>query len=230
MKAVVLLSGGIDSTTCLAQAVHEFGAEEVIALTMFYGQKHERELTSAKVVAQHYGVRHIVRDLSSVFVFDNNPLLANSTEELPLGSYAEQDRDADGMSKTYVPFRNGLFLSYAAAIAYSMGALEVFYGAHADDAAGNAYPDCSPEFYNAMDQAIIFGTGRKVTLTAPMINKNKAGIVATGLELNVPYAFTWSCYEGKDLACGKCGTCIDRINAFLENAATDPIQYAEEVV
>jgi 7-cyano-7-deazaguanine synthase len=225
MKAVVLLSGGIDSTTCLAEAVEAFGAEEVTALTMFYGQKHDRELESAKAVAVYYGVNHVVRDLASVFEFDNNPLLAKSTKEMPLGSYAEQKRDTDGMSKTYVPFRNGLFLSYATAIAYSLGADLIYYGAHADDAAGNAYPDCTPEFYEGMNEAINQGTGKKVKLYAPLLHLNKAEIVEAGIEIGAPYAMTWSCYEGRQLACGKCGTCVDRVAAFHANAATDPIPY-----
>jgi 7-cyano-7-deazaguanine synthase len=129
------------------------------------------------------------------------------------------------MSKTYGPFRNGLFLSYATAIAYSLGADLIYYGAHADDAAGNAYPDCTPEFYEGMNEAINQGTGKKVKLYAPLLHLNKAEIVEAGIEIGAPYAMTWSCYEGRQLACGKCGTCVDRVAAFHANAATDPIPY-----
>lgn len=226
-KVVVLLSGGIDSTVCLADAVERFGAENVGALTLFYGQKHAKELQSAKAVARHLGVNHIIQDLAEVFKFDNNPLLAGSTEKVSEGDYATQQREANGMVKTYVPFRNGLFLSYATAIAYSLGAQWVIYGAHADDAAGNAYPDCSLDFYTAMDRAIYVGTGQKVQLFAPLINKFKKDIVKRGLELNAPFHLTWSCYNGTEKACGKCGTCIDRKKAFEANGVEDPIDYAE---
>jgi 7-cyano-7-deazaguanine synthase len=224
MKAVVLLSGGIDSTTCLAGAIQTFGAEEVTALTLFYGQKHNKELASAKAVAEHFGVSHLVKDLSDVFSLTvNNPLLGQG--EMPKGSYAEQLREENGMALTYVPFRNGLFLSYATAIAYSIGAGTIYYGAHADDAAGNAYPDCSQNFYAAMSNAIGEGTSERVQLEAPLIHMNKADVIAAGLELGAPYHLSWSCYEGNVQACGTCGTCIDRKEAFKANGFEDPIPY-----
>lgn len=227
-RAVVLLSGGIDSTTCLAEAVHRYGEENVLALTLHYGQKHAKELFSAEAVARHYGVEHHVKDLSGVFALSNSPLLAGSSAQVPEGSYAEAGtREADGMSKTYVPFRNGLMLSYATAVAYSVGAEHIYYGAHADDAAGNAYPDCSSRFYVAMNDAIWTGTGKKVELIAPLIDWNKAQVVDRGIELNVPYHLTWSCYNGGEVACGKCATCRDRIHAFEANGQIDPIGYAD---
>lgn len=225
MKAVVLLSGGIDSTTCLAGAVSMHGAENVLALTLFYGQKHAKELESAKAVAEHYDVKHMIEDLSAVFKLSDAPLLATSKQAVPEGDYLEQMREANGMVKTYVPFRNGLFLSYATAIAYSVGASEVVYGAHADDAAGNAYPDCTEDFFMGMGMAIHVGTSEKVRLVAPLQNLNKAQVIATGLMMDTPYDLTWSCYNGGEIACGKCGTCIDRIKAFEANGQTDPIAY-----
>lgn len=228
MKAVVLLSGGIDSTTCLAIAVARYGASKVTALTLFYGQKHDRELDSAKAVAAHYGVQHFVEDLSKVFALSNSPLLASSNAAIPEGSYADAaTRDADGMSKTYVPFRNGLLLSFATAVAYSIGASEIFYGAHADDAAGNAYPDCTPEFYDGMNKAIHEGTGKKVFMHAPLLTMTKAQVVGTGLDYGAPYGLTWSCYVGGEKACGKCGTCRDRLAAFEMNNAFDLIPYEQ---
>ena len=131
-------------------------------------------------------------------------------------------RGGSGTVDTYVPFRNGLFLSFAAATAISVGAEVVLYGAHADDAAGRAYPDCTPEFYAAMKAAIYEGSGHVCTMEAPFIDKNKADVVAVGLRLNAPYQFTWSCYEGKEKPCGKCGTCIDRAKAFAANGVKDP--------
>ena len=128
----------------------------------------------------------------------------------------------EGTVATYVPFRNGLFLSYAAAIAISVHASVVYYGAHADDAAGRAYPDCTPEFEKAMNIAIYEGSGRTVQMHAPLLNWNKAQVVKYGLELKAPYHLTWSCYEGGDKPCGKCGTCIDRAKAFEANGVADP--------
>lgn len=226
MKAVVLLSGGIDSTTALSMAVKEYGADEVMALTLYYGQKHERELLSAQNIADHFQVRHLVRDLSAVFEMSNSPLLKDRGP-IPEGDYATQKREANGMVKTYVPYRNGLFLSYATAIAYSIGAQEIWYGAHADDAAGNAYPDCTEDFYLAQAAAIYYGTGEKVKMYAPFIKMTKPEIVKIGLDLDAPYHLTWSCYNGAGVACGKCGTCIDRKKAFEVNGVKDPIEYAE---
>ncbi len=224
MKALVLLSGGIDSTVCLAHAVKEYGAEEVTALTMYYGQKHEKELASAANVAKFLGVDHIVRDISEVFSFSDCSLLKDRGE-IVKKSYAEQlaDLGGEGTVQTYVPFRNGMLLSYATAIAVSLGAEVVFYGAHADDAAGRAYPDCTPEFKDSMADAVWFGTGKLVSLVTPLLFKNKTDVVAWGLELDAPLHLTWSCYEGKDVPCGICGTCIDRAKAFKDNNISDPI-------
>lgn len=226
-KAVVLLSGGIDSTTILADVVRAFGKDEVIALTLFYGQRHDKEIRSAQEVASYYGVRHVEKDLSSIFDFSNSALLGKSTNDVPDGSYADQEtREDDGMSKTYIPYRNGLFLSCAAAVAYSLEADAIYYGAHADDAAGNAYPDCSIDFFETQAEAIHLGTGRKLTMLAPIIDMTKADVVKWGLSMKVPYELTWSCYNGKDRACGTCGTCVDRRLAFLRNETRDPISYA----
>ena len=132
------------------------------------------------------------------------------------------EKGGEGTVDTYVPFRNGLFLSFAAAVAVSVGAAVIYYGAHADDAAGRAYPDCTPEFETAMNQAIYEGSGRTCRLEAPLLNWNKAGVVKEGLRLHVPYELTWSCYEGGDVPCGVCGTCRDRAAAFAANSVADP--------
>lgn len=230
-KALVLNSGGCDSTTCVGLAVEKFGKENVATLSAYYGQKHEKELECAKKVAEHYGVEHYEVNLTSVMQFSNCSLLASSTEEIKHKSYAEQiAEDGEGMVATYVPFRNGLLLSSIAALAQSLypkEEVDVYYGAHADDAAGQAYADCSPEFFEAINKAINIGTYNKVTVVAPLINMNKAEVVKTGLAINVPYELTWSCYEGGDKACGTCGTCIDRINAFKANGVEDPIEYED---
>lgn len=226
-KAVVLLSGGIDSTTCLGVAIDKHGKDNVLALSLTYGQKHAKELNCAKAVAEHYGVRFHSMDLSSVFVFSDCPLL-QGREEMEHGSYAEQiAKNGEGTVATYVPFRNGLMLSTAAAIALSVDASIIYYGAHADDAAGRAYPDCTPEFEEAMNEAIYAGSGDKVRMEAPLIEMNKTDVVKLGLSLNVPYELTWSCYEGRDKQCGTCGTCIDRRKAFLNNGIEDPVEYSD---
>lgn len=225
MKILVLSSGGVDSTTCLAMAVKEVGAENVLALSVYYGQKHDKEIQAAKKVAEYYGVRRMELDLSVIFAGSNCSLLKQSTEDIPLESYAQQIEETHGEKpvSTYVPFRNGLFLSSAASIALSHGCSKIMYGAHADDAAGAAYPDCSLDFVNAMNQAIYLGSGNQLTIEAPFVSLTKADVVRKGLELGVPYALTWSCYEGGEKPCGKCGTCIDRQRAFELNGTVDPL-------
>lgn len=222
-KALVLFSGGVDSTTCLGLAIERYGKENVIALSVSYGQKHEKEIEASKKIAQHYGVEHLYLDLGAIFQYSNCSLLSHSTEEIPEEAYAEQLTKTDGKPvSTYVPFRNGLFLSSAASIALSKDCNVIFYGAHSDDAAGSAYPDCSDAFNQAMKDAIYLGSGNQVTIEAPFVNWTKADVVKKGLELNVPYELTWSCYEGGEKPCGKCGTCIDRAAAFEKNGVKDP--------
>lgn len=217
MKALVLSSGGVDSTTCLAIAVKKYGPKNVVALSSYYGQKHDRELRAAKEVAEYYGVEHLEIDLTPIFQSSDCSLLKNSSQGIPEGTYAEQQQGSEKPVSTYVPFRNGLFLSCAASIAIAKDCEVIYYGAHADDAAGNAYPDCSPEFDFFMNNAIYEGSGESVHLSAPFINKTKAEVVREGLELGVPYNLTWSCYQGGEKPCGKCATCIDRRKAFEAN-------------
>ena len=224
MKALVLSSGGVDSTTALALAVIRYGKDNVIALSVSYGQKHDKEIQAAKAVSAFYGVEQLFLDLSKIFQYSNCSLLQQSTEEIPEESYAMQIEKTEGEKpvSTYVPFRNGLFLSSAASIALSKDCSVILYGAHADDSAGFAYPDCSPMFNDAMNQAIFEGSGHQLKVEAPFVNMTKAEVVKMGLELNAPYELTWSCYEGKDEPCGKCGTCIDRAAAFAANGVSDP--------
>jgi 7-cyano-7-deazaguanine synthase len=217
-KSLVLLSGGVDSSTCLALAVRDYGAEKVIALSVTYGQKHVKELQAAADVADYYKVPLKTLDLTPVFKDADCSLLSHSETAIPEKSYAEQINDTGGINpvSTYVPFRNGLFISAAASVALSNGCDTIFYGAHKDDSAGNAYPDCSPAFFEAMNNALVTGSSGGVRLCAPFINVNKTAIVRLGKRLGVPYDLTWSCYAGGDTPCGKCGTCIDRARAFEE--------------
>lgn len=225
-KAMVLFSGGIDSTTCLGLAIERYGKENVIPLSIHYGQKHEKEVEAARKILKHYGIEGMEMDLSPIFAYSNCSLLAHSKEAIPEASYAQQLAEAKGAPvSTYVPFRNGLFLSCAASIALSKECCCIYYGAHRDDAAGSAYPDCSESFYAHMNQAIFEGSGKALHIEAPWIQMNKAQVVAEGLRLGVPYQYTWSCYEGKEQPCGVCGTCIDRRKAFEANGVKDPALY-----
>lgn len=231
-KALVLSSGGVDSTTCIGIAVNEVGSENVSTVSVFYGQKHNKELDCAEKVANFYGLKHYVLDLSNVLQYSNCSLMKHSTENIPLMSYADQMKEnGEGKVSTYVPFRNGLMLSAVAALAQSIypdDDVDIYLGAHADDAAGRAYADCSEEFTSAMNTAIVIGTYGKVRVVAPLVNMNKAEVVKTGLTLNVPYKLTWSCYAGGDKPCGKCGTCIDRAAAFAANHVHDPALDSKE--
>ena len=239
MKALVLASGGVDSSTALAMAVEKYGKTNVYALSISYGQKHDKEIEAANKIAEYYGVEQRFLDLSLIFKDSASSLLKDSGIDIPKGSYAAQQVDftkyneADSTNRnttdsennlisTYVPFRNGLFLAGAASIAQSLGCGVILYGAHADDAAGAAYPDCTPEFNEAMNKSIYEGTGHEVHIEAPFVNKTKAEIVKIGLGLKVPYEYTWSCYEGGDKPCGVCATCIDRAKAFADNGVKDP--------
>lgn len=232
MKALVLSSGGVDSTTCVGIAVNKYGKENVVTASLYYGQKHDKELECARKVAEYYDVKHIEEDISNVMKYAKDVCtLMKGGEAIEHASYAEQIAEhGEGRVATYVPFRNGLLLAIATAYADSIfpgEEVEIYYGAHADDAAGQAYADCSPEFADAMNQAINIGTYGKITVARPLINMNKATVVKTGLELGVPYDLTWSCYEGGEKQCGTCGTCIDRKAAFEANEVEDPVGYAE---
>lgn len=230
-KALILSSGGVDSTTCIGIALTKHQPNDVATVSIEYGQKHQTELESAVKIAEHYHVKHYTLNLTDILKYSNCPLLQNSTASIPEKSYADQiAENGEGMVATYVPFRNGLMLSSVAALAMSLfpeDDVDIYIGAHADDAAGSAYADCSPEFVAAMSAAILIGTYNKVHIIAPLVNMNKAEVVKTGLALNVPYELTYSCYRGGAKACGRCGTCIDRLQAFASNGVKDPIEYED---
>ena len=226
MKALVLFSGGLDSSVCLGLAVREYGADEVLALSVYYGQKHKKEMDASERVAAYYGVKRITLDLGEIFKGSSCTLLEGSEEEIPHEDYADQLKKTDGAPvNTYVPYRNGLFLSSAASIALCHGCEVIYYGAHADDAAGNAYPDTSTAFNKAIADAIYIGSGNAVRIVAPFIDKPKVEVVRIGAGIGVPFELTWSCYEGHEKACGVCGTCRDRLEAFRLNALKDPVEY-----
>lgn len=229
MRAIVLSSGGVDSTTALALAIKDHGAENVTALSIVYGQKHIKEMARAAKIAEYYGVNFESMSLSEIYKGNKSCTLLEGNSNIEHKSYAEQQKESEtGIVNTYVPFRNGLMISAAAAKAmgiYPNEEVELYLGAHKDDAAGNAYPDCSKEFTDAIYKAVYSGTGGYIKPFAPFVNMTKADIVRIGLELKVPYHLTWSCYEGGMKHCGTCGTCIDRKEAFKANGVEDPVDY-----
>ena len=219
-KILVLASGGLDSTALLYKAVQEAGADNVFALNIYYGQRHAKERECFEWQLQRLGITHWKSiNLAEIFKDDKtSTLLGNG--EIPHKSYAEQLEEKPGVVSTYVPYRNGLFLSVAASIAYQEGCLDVWYGAHKDDAAGDAYPDCSAQFMMAQAQAIWTGSGNKVRMRGPWGGLTKTEVVAEGIKAGMTqddFAHTWSCYEGGEEPCGKCGTCIDRKAALEAN-------------
>lgn len=202
MKSIVLLSGGIDSTTCLAQALDN--NEEVIAISIYYGQSHsKRELQAATDVANHYNIEHRLIDLQNIFNHSKSSLNAANDLEITKGDYADQDD-----INTEVEFRNGVFLTVMASLALQYGASKIYYGAHLDDS-GAIYADTSDEFVDAITKVIDIGTRGEVEVVTPFRNKKKEDIVRAGLKLDVPYELTYSCYVGAEEPCGECGTCID---------------------
>ena len=221
MRIMVIASGGLDSTVLLYKAVKEVGADNVVVLTTNYGSKHnlhERKMLDWQV--KHLGIQNVVsKNLKSVYEDNTDCALLQGNEDIEHSTYAEQTNGEDPV-KTYVPFRNGLFLSVAAAEALSWGCKEIWYGAHADDAAGAAYPDCSESFVEAMCHAIELGTAYQTTIKAPWVHINKAGVVREGILLGMTeeeFRHTRSCYEDSAEPCHQCATCLDRAKAFKEN-------------
>ena len=222
-RVMVLFSGGIDSTTCLTKAIKENGNNNVMALTLLYGQKHAKEIESAKAISEYYDINLIIEDITQVFRFDKKCTLLKGNSEVQLAPYQIQSEQKQNKPiDTYVPFRNGLMLSYATAIALSLDYELIYYGAHADDL---SYPDCSEQFNFHMQQAIKIGTGDKITLEAPFVSLEKQDVIRYGIKNNTPYHLTWSCYTGNLKPCGKCPSCLTRVDAFAKNNVADPIDY-----
>ncbi|MEU2585652.1 7-cyano-7-deazaguanine synthase QueC [Streptomyces avermitilis] len=224
--AIVLLSGGLDSTTVLAIAKDQ--GFTPYALSFRYGQRHSIELVAAKRVAEVQGVaRHVIADID-LRVFGGSALTADI--EVPKHESLDDVKDG-GVPITYVPARNTIFLSFALAFAETVGASDIFTGVTAVDYSG--YPDCRPEYMDAFatmanlaTRAGVEGTSR-MTLHSPLIAMSKADIVREGLRLGVDYSLTSSCYDPDDQgrACGKCDTCLLRLKGFAEAGVTDPVRY-----
>lgn len=215
-RDLILLSGGLDSTTALALA-HRDGRAGM-ALTVDYGQRHRKEVRAAKAVAEHYGVRWELLELLTWGSMLKGSALTDPTVPVPHGHYA-----APSMSTTVVPNRNATLLMAAAGIAMANGCTAVVTAIHAGDHA--IYPDCRPEFFRSARATMELGTDGAVTLHAPFVNVTKTQIAALAGELDVPIDLTWSCYEGGAYHCGRCGTCVERIEALADAGVLDPTEY-----
>lgn len=214
-KVVVIYSGGMDSFTVLNRALKD--GKQVYALSFDYGQRHVKELDCARTVCNKLKIEHKVIDISAI-----NQLLAGSSLtddiEIPEGHYK-----AENMKSTVVPNRNMILLSLAVGYAVSVGASQVYYGAHSGDHA--IYPDCRPEFVMKMNDVCKIANYESVEIFSPYLTVDKTAILADGLAMGLDYSNTWTCYNGREKACGKCGACQERLEAFRDNNEVDPISY-----
>lgn len=235
-RSMVLFSGGIDSTTCLAAAYayHDKHGGAVEAISIDYGQRHIKETACAKAICDHYHIKHTILNVGDAL---GRSMLTDPTEEVPNISYDE----IKGISPTYVPYRNGFMLArltayaqlYVNRVAHALDMKEkppqdlvtIYFGAHAEDARNWAYPDCTPEFIGAQANAIYIGTYGSVRLNAPLSHMTKDQIVSWGAKMGAPYHLSWSCYKGNDDHCGVCPTCRSRKEAFILAGIPDPTEY-----
>jgi 7-cyano-7-deazaguanine synthase len=217
-KVVVLVSGGMDSVTALYDAARKYRV--IAGISFNYGAKHnDREIPFAAYHCRKLGIRHEVISLDFMNRLFKSDLLKGGGE-IPEGHYEEST-----MKQTVVPFRNGIMLSIVAGFAESKGAQGLVIAAHSGDHA--IYPDCREDFMRAMGDAIRLGTYVQVEVIRPFIKMNKAEIAKRGRELGVDFGYTWSCYKGGEIHCGKCGTCVERREAFMLAGMKDPTVYEE---
>jgi 7-cyano-7-deazaguanine synthase len=223
-KAVVVLSGGLDSTTCMGIA--RDAGYELYPLTFHYGQRHDREVEQAKKIAAFYRVPHH-RIVTLDFLKQiGGSALTDETIAVPVGGVNEAGEN--DIPSTYVPARNLIFLSLATAYAEVVGAEVVYIGVSAVDYSG--YPDCRPEFIRAMNETIGLATkagiaGAGIRIEAPLVHLSKKETIEWGLRLGVPYELSTSCYQGGEEACGECDSCRLRLKGFADAGAKDPIPY-----
>jgi 7-cyano-7-deazaguanine synthase len=224
-RAVVSLSGGMDSAVCAALAARDFDA---YALHFSYGQRTEgRELQSARAIAEALGLRAFLHLKIDIFRRIGGSALTDAGIDVPRA--ATNEPIGESIPVTYVPFRNAHFLSAAVSWAEVIEAETIFIGAVEQDSSG--YPDCRPAYYEAFQQLIRTGTREgNITITTPLIHLRKKEIVALGLELKAPFHLTWSCYSSVEAACGECESCVLRLRAFREAGTRDPIPYAQAIL
>jgi len=220
MKAVVIASGGVDSSTLVYKTVKD--EYETYVLTFIYGQKHKREIESAKKICEGIKVHHKIIDLSVLKDVLSGSALTDSGVEIP--EVPETAEYYETLRATIVPNRNSIFLSIAIGYAVSIKANYIFFGAHHSDR--GVYPDCRQEFVEAFEYAErLANDSTHLVISAPFVRMNKSEIVKLGAELGVPYKETWSCYKGGRIHCGVCSSCRERKRAFQEAAVLDPTEY-----
>ena len=216
MKAVVLFSGGLDSTVLVQQLIHDQASVRLLSIN--YGQRHKKELSHSSRIATSMNLPHRILDLPDLAELLSGSSLTDSSVELPEGHYAEES-----MKSTVVPNRNMILLALAAGYALSIDFDTVAYAAHAGD--HTIYPDCRPVFADAMQNALQLADWKDLRLHRPFVNLTKAELVRIGAKLGAPLHLTWSCYAGEESHCGKCGTCVERKEAFEVAKITDPTEY-----
>lgn len=211
-KIVVILSGGMDSTTLLYDLYNQ-GKYDINVLTFDYGQRHIKEIEKARITCKKL---KLIQQIIKIPTFGGSALTDNI--DVPEGHY-----EAENMKLTYVPNRNMIMLSLAMGYAISIKANKVYYGAHMGD--HTIYPDCRKEFLDAMNIVAKIANYKPLEICAPYLGIDKGDIVKIGLDNDVPYQDTWTCYKGEEKACGKCGSCQERLEAFKKNGIRDPISY-----
>ncbi len=214
-KIVVIFSGGMDSFTVLNKTIQK--GYEVFALSFNYGQRHVKELECAKEICAKLNVAHKIVDISAINQIIGGSALTDNIE-VPEGHY-----ESENMKQTIVPNRNMILLSMAVGYAVSIEAEKVYYGAHSGDHA--IYPDCRPEFVEKMNAVCQIANYEAVEIVTPYLYESKIAILTDGLAMGLDYSDTWTCYNGREKACGKCGACQERLEAFELNGAVDPLVY-----
>jgi len=225
-KAVVLLSGGMDSCVCAATARERHGVENVALLHASYGQRTEsREAKAFRDIADFYGVKKRLMVRLEYFRAIGGSALTDPNIAVPENELGTPAPNGSAIPVTYVPFRNAHFLSLAVSWAEAIGAGAIYIGAVAEDSSG--YPDCRPEYYKVFQELIRVGTRpeTEIEIVTPVIAMKKSEIICRGSELGAPLHLTWSCYQNADEACGVCDSCLLRLRAFEEAGLTDPIPY-----
>ena len=230
-KAIVLLSGGMDSCVCAAVARERHGAASIALLHASYGQlTEERERRAFTEIADFYGAeKRLIVELDH-FRAIGGSALTDKRIPVPENELHAPAQHGSSIPVTYVPFRNAHFLSVAVSWAEAIGAGEIYIGAVAEDSSG--YPDCRPEYYRAFQEVIRVGTRpeTQIEIVTPVIRLKKSEIIRRGMELGAPLHLTWSCYKSEDVACGTCDSCLLRFRAFAEAGVPDPIAYQRSVV
>jgi 7-cyano-7-deazaguanine synthase len=230
-KAIVLLSGGMDSCVCSAIARERHGPQNLALLHAMYGQRTERrERQSFEQIADHYNVRQRLVVKLDHFRSIGGSALTDKEIQVPENDWESVASGGSAIPVTYVPFRNAHFLSVGVSWAEAIGANFLYIGAVAEDSSG--YPDCRPEYYRVFQELIRLGTKPEthIEMVTPVIHMKKSEIIRRGKELGAPLHLTWSCYQGEDVACGKCDSCLLRLKAFAEASMADPIPYRERAV